>query len=68
MYGESQVSFLENSLQMGDALFYSLNLFSDGVFRLIANPIACLSFCFLHLCILPVYTFFFLIGNQRFIS
>ena len=44
MYGESQVSFLENSLQMGDALFYSLNLFSEGVFRLIANPIACLSF------------------------
>ena len=27
----NQVSFLENSLQMGDTLSYYLNLFSDGV-------------------------------------
>ena len=33
---ESQVSFLENSLQMGNTLFNHLNLFSDGVLRLFA--------------------------------
>ena len=59
----NQVSFLENSLQMGDTLSYYLNLFSDGVFRLFALVslifqlpfLSFISFYFSNPCILPVY-------------